>query len=202
MKTKTALKKISKYIRELSIVVVGIAITFTISNWISGQKEKKDLSLYLSAVKIELEDNLESIQKYALFYGQVKQLAHYLSSVAPETIQTDTIQGYVDIMGQLSFLTYKTSAFEMFKASGTMRFVEDKSLMQTIWNSYDALERIKLAHEFYMQQKMNLLQNNDTSNLDFKDTENKIVRFFSQDFGMKEGFDSCAQTIQETLSRF
>ena len=61
MKTNLSMQTIGKYLRELSVVVVGIAITFGISNWISNRNSKKDLEEYLNAIRLELNINVEEI---------------------------------------------------------------------------------------------------------------------------------------------
>ncbi|MDR2057610.1 MAG: hypothetical protein LBP83_04895 [Dysgonamonadaceae bacterium] len=63
IKIKTLARKGGKYTRELSIVVVGIAITLSINNWFATKTERKDTTLYLDAVTLELKTNLESLSK-------------------------------------------------------------------------------------------------------------------------------------------
>lgn len=62
-----SLKSITKYLRELSVVVAGIAITFIASNWISNRNAQKELANDLEAVRIELEDNLALIREKGAF---------------------------------------------------------------------------------------------------------------------------------------
>ena len=61
------MKSITKYLRELSVVVAGIAITFIASNWISNRNAQKELANDLEAVRIELEDNLALIREKGAF---------------------------------------------------------------------------------------------------------------------------------------
>ena len=41
------MKKIGKYLREVSVVMLGVAITISVTIWINKKSEKKDMSLYL-----------------------------------------------------------------------------------------------------------------------------------------------------------
>ena len=80
-----------KYFRELSIVVVGIAITFTISDLISNRNERKDTQRYLDAVKLELEDNLATLGDEIANYKHTLAFSNYLNGTRREDLNTDSI---------------------------------------------------------------------------------------------------------------
>jgi hypothetical protein len=63
IKTKTLIIKIGKYLRKLSIVVVGIAITLYVNNYLTTRTKKKDMALYLNAVKMELKTDLKNLMR-------------------------------------------------------------------------------------------------------------------------------------------
>ena len=50
----TTIKKIGKFVREISVIVIGVAITLSASYWLSDRNEKRDMALYLTAIKMEL----------------------------------------------------------------------------------------------------------------------------------------------------
>lgn len=149
---------IIKYLRELSVVIVGIAITFTGSSLINRCSDKNDLNMYLNAVKLELEDNLKLAEERSAYFYKSTLLNDYLRSEIPEQLNTDTLRSYRDITHNFSFLIYKTSAFDMFKTSGAMRQIKDKKLLQNIWDCYTKLEQVKLESDHYMQNKSDLMQ--------------------------------------------
>ncbi|MDR1602591.1 MAG: hypothetical protein LBS42_09220 [Tannerella sp.] len=93
IKIKISAGKIVTCLCELSIVVIGIAIMLSVNNWLTTRNEKKDMALYLNAVKLELETNLADL--------------------------------------------------EMFKVSGSMRFVKDKEVLLSIRTAYFKLEMLK-----------------------------------------------------------
>ncbi|MCC8173893.1 MAG: hypothetical protein LIO65_05815, partial [Odoribacter sp.] len=85
------MKNIIKYFREISVVVIGIAITFLVSDWISQRNEKKTVNRYLAAVMIELEDNRNLVREKQLFYKKTHDLAMYLLRDKPENHHPDSI---------------------------------------------------------------------------------------------------------------
>ena len=153
MKLKKILKKSGKIFQDVMVVVVGIAITFSLNNWMSIKKERKDMQQYLNAVKMELEDNLNTVEGNTRIHKATMKFCEYLNSHKPETYQTDSIVKYNWIINGNYIFLYKTSAFEMLKMSGTMRLMKDKELLSNIWNTYQCLETLKGLHDIYMQRK-------------------------------------------------
>ncbi|MDR0506440.1 MAG: hypothetical protein LBH32_06450 [Dysgonamonadaceae bacterium] len=56
-KLKIPAKKIGNYLRDFSIVVAGIAVTLWVQSWLTTRSEKKDMALYMNALKLEMEYN-------------------------------------------------------------------------------------------------------------------------------------------------
>lgn len=207
---KNALKGTVKYLREISVVVIGVAITFIASDWISGKNEKKDLQRYLNAVKLELQENLVTIQDEANRYGQAVQFSRYLNSGKRENLQADSLAKYSNVVGDLYSATHNTSAFEMLKTSGAMRLIKDDTLLMSIISCYTLLEDAVVARDKYLQRKMdelfNTILNNsmDTDNTDmlnnFKHT--RLFNFYAIEIDVATSFKDCARQIEKTLTLF
>ncbi|MDR3287280.1 MAG: hypothetical protein LBT27_07550, partial [Prevotellaceae bacterium] len=60
--------KIGNYFRELSVVIIGVAVTLFASNAITNAKAQKDLNIQLNAVYAELEYDLQKIDNLIDFY--------------------------------------------------------------------------------------------------------------------------------------
>jgi hypothetical protein len=141
--------KIGKYLREISVVVIGVAITLSVSFWITNKSEKKDLALYLNAIKMELEENAENFDFYAQWLKKSVRYANYLNSNDKKSLNKDSLSyysftddagcGYMNTNSITSQL-FMTNAFEMFKNSGAMRKITDKELLMSIWRTYTYLE--------------------------------------------------------------
>ncbi|GHU58734.1 hypothetical protein FACS189411_14630 [Bacteroidia bacterium] len=105
--TKDILKESGKYVRELSIVVIGIAISFSINNWISDKSEKKDMKLYLGAIEVELERNVEKLELLKDHFERAQEYSQFLNThekallevgVTPYFVKTDGISGCCTVM--------------------------------------------------------------------------------------------------------
>lgn len=145
-----------KYLRELSVVVIGVAVTLAATSWIGSIGERQDLRLYLDAVKLELEDNLKQLERAEAYMEQSYRLGDYLQSDKPENLSIDSLAQFQYVVGSYYFFSYKTAAFDMFKVSGAMRLIKDKELLLNIWNSYSELENHKVDQELYVKTKMNI----------------------------------------------
>ena len=203
MKTRNFIEKIRKYVRELSVVVVGIAITFAISNWINSKNEKKAFELYLNAVKLELEENLNNLKEKKVYYERAVMYSDYLLKNEMKNLHPDTLKQYIDLNRYLPFFSYKASAFDMFKSSGMMRLMKDKNKLQAIWNCYSELEGAKVVNDFYIQRKIAELDKlNVFANSNMQMDEELLFGFFTN--GMAENwlyvFNYCAKDIEHTLA--
>jgi len=128
-KQKSLIRKIGKYLREISVVVIGVAITLSASYWISQRGEKRDLKLYLNAIKLELEENIETLEGAIEDLKPSVRYSNYLGSVDAKSINSDSIDSYGDVFTVLKMYSFQTNAFEMFKNSGHMRLIDDKELL-------------------------------------------------------------------------
>ena len=108
-------------------------------------------------------------------------------------------------MGHIFTLSYKTSAFEMLKSSGSMKLIRNKALSRAILDCYSNLETIKYDSDNYMVQKreeiMDAYLSTDEDNNWF--TSNKrIIRFFANYVDNDKVFRECAEQLEETLALF
>jgi len=157
--SKTSIRAIGKYFRELSIIIVGVATTVIIGLWISNRNNEKDINLYLENIKMELQNNLNDVYMVKEYYDFAARFSDYLSTNKLQNLHPDTLNQYAGLVKALPFFTYRASAFDMFKASGMMRLIKDKNKVMSIWDSYDALEYLKLTNDFYIQRKVAVIEN-------------------------------------------
>ena len=77
---KNSTKKIGKYLREISVVVIGVAITLSVSVWLGNRNEKKDIALHLHAIKMELEENEKNLENLIERLKLAAEYTNYLLS--------------------------------------------------------------------------------------------------------------------------
>ncbi|MDR2653004.1 MAG: hypothetical protein LBC68_11965 [Prevotellaceae bacterium] len=195
-------KKIGKYLRELSVVVIGVAITLSLSYWISNSKERKDMALYLNAIKLELEDNIKSIDAEADYLEDWENYAIYLYSHTKESLHSDSIRGgYFTGLGTVKNIIFQTSAFEMFKGSGAMRLMNDKVLLQSLWKAYLNLEKVRLDINSYYEFKKEHLIKETQLRLAGKTVLIPLYDFFITyiNYGALEGCKELSKELKETV---
>ena len=212
-KSKNSIEKIGKYLRELSVVVIGVAITLSASYWISNKNEKKDMSLYLNTIKLELAENKNTLDETVKrSQGSVKY-ADYLRSHDKKLLNPDTIKSYNSYFYDASSITIKTNAFEMFRTSGNMRLIEDKELLLSIWNAYTNLLELKQRVDQGMQIKLDeLMKEAELYSLydfhSFSDEEilNNVpmYNFYTRTsfaYLLPQICEKCSRQISETISK-
>jgi len=141
--SKISTSKIRKYLRELSIVVIGVAITLSIGIWITNGNNKKDIKLYLEAMKLELEENIGLMEEIIEYWQPSIHYTNYLMSNHKETLSMDSIRSFGVAFYGNRYDNFSTNAFEMFKVSGLMRLMNDKKLIFSICNAYSYLQLLE-----------------------------------------------------------
>ena len=153
-KSKKPKNKIVKYLREVSVVVIGVAITLSASYFITRSSENRDMYLYLNAIKMELEENIKVLDENAKNFLPSVKYANYLQSNEKAALNADSILSYKYVYYRYFPYTYKNNAFDMFKNSGTMRLLKDRELLLVIWDVYSDLSYIKNMLDIYNELKM------------------------------------------------
>lgn len=166
-------RKISSYLRELSVVVIGVAITLYASNFVTSLREKKDLNQQLKAIYIELEDNIKKIDELIAHYEKASCLRIALLEFVenPQPQNRDSVHKYTYVVGRVETFTYKKGAYEMLLNSGAMKLL-DRTQLLDITESYDMLEILKESHDRYAD-----LQTKQVEKLYDLDTKQIIVNY-------------------------
>ncbi|GHS91999.1 hypothetical protein FACS1894203_3770 [Bacteroidia bacterium] len=166
--------KIGNYFRELSIVIIGVAVTLYVSTVVSETKERKDLELQLNTVYTELKDNLQRIDSLIEHRNKSKILSKYLVEYYhnPGPVVADSIHKYSDVIGYMHLFVYKKGAYDMFMNSGAMKLFNDKELLLDITDCYAMIEELKEDHVLYESQKLEQLKK--IFDYDFKIVEEGI----------------------------
>ena len=153
-KSKEPIKKVVNFLREIAIIVIGVAITLSASYFITKSNEKRDMHLYLNAIKMELEENLKVLDENAVKFQQHVKYADYLQSNDKEAINRDSVSHYSNIYYNYLPYTFNSNAFEMFKTSSVMHLLSDKDLLLSIWEVYSELSEVKKILDLYMDIRL------------------------------------------------
>jgi hypothetical protein len=201
-KLKILAKPVLKFLRELVVVATGIGITVGIGLWVNHHNIKKDQKQYLDAIILELKENAENFDRYARALQKSVRYSNYLRSHDEKSLSLDSIRYYgacyYDSIGWGEFnkiILYSEDAFEMFKASGAMRHVDDKKLLLSIWKVYYALKSTQnMFHEFIEYKR-------DLAMMDIQKMENgeRVVaprRMFYLDNVPQVMVDGCENMVE------
>ena len=197
-------RRYPKYLRELSVVIIGVAITFLGSDWIGRQNEKKDLERYLETLRIELEMNLTDLGENIELYDKTTRLSRLLLSDHPQNLPADSLYAYMEIVPIILFPHFRTSAYETLKTSGMIRFIPD-STFRAIQESYNLLKITEFDAHNYMTMKMrevyeSLLTNSQFGAVELFNTENKrLYHFLMTHANLEEELRECSAQIKSTL---
>lgn len=148
------------YLRELSVVIIGVAVTFYVSGIIESSREQKDIKAQLSTIYDELSYNLtqlEALNKYYDNHEKVKrQLRAFIET--PEKANNDSINEAARLIGKTHTFVYKKGAYGLFEDSGAIKSFKDRKLLLKISDTYTLLERCKENYLEYSNLKLNEIQ--------------------------------------------
>ena len=155
------IRPVIKYLRELSIVVIGVAITVGIGFWINNNSLKKDQKLYLDAIKLELEENIKQFDHLTKWLQKSYNYALYINFTDKKSLDKDTLSYYSKTDNDGCGYTYtgsmsamiSTNAFEMYKSSGAMRQMKNKEKLKAIWEAYTRIEMAQIHIDKYFRIK-------------------------------------------------
>ena len=159
---------IKKYIRELSVVFLGVIATLYITNKISERNEQRQLKQQLEAVKLELADNIETLDGFIAFFDDTYKLKNiFRSGKKWEDIPQEERKYYNNqVRGVVKHFNYKHDAFDMLKATGNLRLIENKELLLDITKCYSKMETARNMTNDYMNVKRNVIWNNYNGDFD------------------------------------
>jgi hypothetical protein len=152
--------KIGNYFRELSVVIIGVAVTLYASNAITNAKEQKDMDIQKNAVYAELEYNLQIINNLIDHYDDIAQLRKYVEEDYhnPGQVYADSLRKYSSIVGETHGFVYKKGAYEMLLNSGVARLFKDKTLLSDITECYTLMEISRTSINEYMDLKTDMVK--------------------------------------------
>lgn len=71
---------IKDYMKEVSVIIIGLCITYYGDSLVDGYYERKDDSEYMEMLKTELNDNIVELRKMMTYYRRDRRLAELLKT--------------------------------------------------------------------------------------------------------------------------
>lgn len=162
--------KVSNYFRELSVVIIGVAVTFYVGSVIDSIREQKDIKTQLATIYDELlynRDKLEELYEYYDTHESIKKQLYYFAET-PDKANLDSLNSAARLIGKTHVFIYKRGAYGLFELSGAMKSFRNRALLLKISDCYAILERFKESYQEYSNLKLHEIQklyNMDTAYL-------------------------------------
>lgn len=203
--------KLPNFLREVLVVIIGVAITLYAGGVINDLKEKKDLDLQLNAIYVELEENLSRLDEIIKYHREHELLRNYLFKVIadPEKYNNDSIIKYDRILSTIASFSYKRGAFDMFVNTGAMKLLSDRNQLLEITESYAMLEfkqdndrvfdlKIQILSETYRLDRKLIFK----EKYDLRDPQwNSLFNFHLLNNGMEELALKVKKELEKALSK-
>lgn len=156
-KVKTTVKgwRLGDYIRQTSIVVIGVVITFAGSELVTQNSERKDIRATMSLIRDELKSNRENYESIVSEFREDEHLSCLLveHDLKHRTIPEDSLIQFRFLMGHIRNFYYSQNALDILKSSMLMQKISDKELLLQLTGIYEVLDGFKATMNGYYDMK-------------------------------------------------
>lgn len=204
-KRKKAFWKIEDYIRQLSIVILGIVVTFAANDAITNYSQSKEIRSALQLVRKELEMNLEKVRKINSRIAMEQKACSYVLNHANslERASEDTLFLYRNIPFQSRTFSYTKDAIDLLKTSSLFQKIRPKELTLQIITTYSDLEVVAGNVEDFYDMKMryaDLLMMNEKFDVYNMGSSPSIAHFWKNFLSFREGWNLCNFVVHNFAS--
>lgn len=188
--------KMKDYIRQLSIVILGIIVTFAASNAITDYSESQEIKSALRLVRDELVLNREAVKRISARIELEQNVFRYILKFKDhiEEAPEDTLRTYQFMPFQTRRVIYAKDAGELLKTSSLFQKIEPKSLALQIIKAYNDLEIVSLnVSGFYATKDDHITRLLNNKEFDFYSDEYKssVYGYWKKLLSSREGWNIC-----------
>lgn len=179
---------VGDYIRQVSVVVIGVLITFLGSDLITENSRQKEVDGTMRLVTEELKYNRKELSEVKRLLDVDRYMAKMLieNEMNVSVIPKDTLMEYNTFFSKMSSFEYRTDALDVLKGSSLMQYISDKRLLQDVLQIYYKLGRIQKDINGYYQMKSDVIMEYSLSR---PKNKSSILLFDNQD-GYKSYIES------------
>lgn len=158
---KTNLKKILQkwklgdYFRELSIVIAGVFITLAGTDFISSASQEKQIKDNMQMIKMELKENLKSINQAEVAYLEEINFFRLLiqKQDSLQSIEISILEDNANAPFRYKDCEYSEDALEVLKNSALMQQIPNKQFILKLLQAYKGCRRIYEDNKDYYKYK-------------------------------------------------
>ena len=148
-----------EYGLQLSVVIIGIVVTFLGSDLISRWSRQQQVKMVMQLIVEELNTNLGLVEHVCekLEYDRQGMLLFQSYDLDVDAIPVDSLSRYVLIMGAHRSFTLQEDALEVLKTSGLAASVGDKHFLMRVIGCYNKLKMFVTNVDSYNLRKTDAL---------------------------------------------
>lgn len=153
-KVKTTIRnwKPGEYIRQTSIVVIGVLITFVGSELVTRCSEQKDIKSTMLLIRDELKSNRDQFEDVMSEFNKDKRISTLLveHDMKFRMIPEDSLRQFGFVLGHFRVFSCRRNAIDLLKNSMLMQKISDKEFLLSLIEVYETLESFRtLITEYY-----------------------------------------------------
>lgn len=169
--------RLRDYLIQLSVVVLGIFITFGISDFIKAKQERKEFKASLALLKIELLSNLKEVQSIREGLEHLDAGARHLYEVQWDfpKLPSDTLKKYINIPVYIQWFSYNQYALDMVKSRSTSASFQDRQMLSDLLDCYRGLQSFKGWTDYYVDKLKDVMEDLDVGILHKHMKDNNVV---------------------------
>lgn len=143
------------YALQLSVVIIGIVVTFAGSGLIERWRMAREVRATMLLVHDELKTNREVFKEIWDYQQWEMRACRKLTDNRRDLkqIPSDTLASYSPVYGRIHTFHPRRDAFEVLKNSGLMSSVRDKDFLLTVTQGYAALVELEENVSMYFNAK-------------------------------------------------
>ena len=151
--------KMGDYLRQFSIVVGGIIVTFWGSDLIAEHARQKEVRSTMQLVAEELQHSREALEDVRNLADKDVRMSTLLkeNELNVSAVSRDSLYKYRMLFSNMTTFNYSTDALEVLKGSSLMQYISDKRMLQDVLQTYHKLSRIKGDITTYYSMKSKIL---------------------------------------------
>ena len=153
-RVKTTIRnwKPGEYIRQTSIVVIGVLITFVGSELVTRCSEQKDIKSTMLLIRDELKSNQDQFEDVMSEFNKDKRISTLLMEhdMKFRMIPEDSLRQFGFVLGHFRVFSCRRNAMDLLKNSMLMQKISDKEFLLSLIEVYERLESFRtLITEYY-----------------------------------------------------
>lgn len=155
LKKSIASWKLGDYFRQLSVVILGIIVTFAASDALTEYTQAREIRSTLQLVKNELERNLEALKWISNRVELERRVGTYVLEHRSDLNRAseDTLRKYQWILFQTRDFLYTKDALDLLKTSSLFQKIKPRTIGLQVIEAYNALESSASTVRAYYQMK-------------------------------------------------